>query len=81
MKAARLDPCPHCDTHVIWATQIDTDTPIPLEPTPDPDGTIEIVQQVMRFGRHRPAVRIVNGRDMWGTPHYHPHTCDTGAAA
>lgn len=81
MKAARLDPCPHCDTHVIWAIRIDTDEPIPLEPEPAADGTIEIVQHAIRFGRRRPLVRLVDDPDMFDTTHYHPHQCTPEVAA
>lgn len=76
----RVDTCPHCDQPVIWAVDVD-DTSIPLDPEPAVDGTIEIIGHVMRFSRHRPLVRTVQGPDMFGTDHYHPHTCTTEVAA
>lgn len=77
----RVDTCPHCDQPVIWAVDVD-DTSIPLDPTPDPNGTLEVTDYKRFTALHvtRPIVKVVAGPDLFGTTHYHPHKCAEVAA-
>lgn len=78
-----IDTCHGCGSQIIWAYSVENGLEsIALDPTPDPNGTLEVVDYKRFTAIHvtRPVVKVVAGPDLFGTTHYHPHKCAEVAA-